>query len=90
MAVTTNVALCPAVDVTLDGSMVIFGATAAAFTVNCKFALPVPPLFVALSVAVQVPADPGTPETRPVEVFTKRSEGNPLAPKLVGLLLAVI
>ena len=53
-------------------------------------AVPVPPLLVAERVTVEFPAAAGVPEIRPVEVFTERPEGKPVAPKLVGVLVAVI
>jgi hypothetical protein len=62
----------------------------AAVMVNVSVALPVPALLVALTVAAAVPAVVGVPEIRPVAVFTDRPEGNPVAAKLVGVLLAVI
>ena len=59
--------------------------------VNVRGALPVPPLLVALSVTLEVPAAPvGVPEIKPETVFTVRPLGNPDAPKLVGELVAVI
>ena len=48
--------------------------------VSDKVALPVPVLFVALSVTVDVPAAVGVPEMRPVLVFTLRPAGKPVAP----------
>jgi hypothetical protein len=45
---------------------------------------------VALSVTVEVPALVGVPEIKPESVFTVRPVGNPVAPKLVGELVAVI
>ena len=63
----------------------------AALTVNARVALPVPPAFVALNVTLKVPAAPvGVPEIKPEAVFTARPAGNPVAPKLVGELVAVI
>jgi hypothetical protein len=41
-------------------------------------------------VTVYVPAVVGVPEINPVLVFTLRPAGNPVALKLVGLLVAVI
>jgi hypothetical protein len=71
--------------------LVITGAPGrAALTVSARDALPVPPLFVALNVTVEVPAAVGVPEIRPEAVFTVRPAGNPVAPKLVGALVAVI
>jgi hypothetical protein len=45
---------------------------------------------VALSVTEAFPAAVGLPEMRPVVVFIERPAGKPVAPKLVGLLLAAI
>jgi hypothetical protein len=64
--------------------------TGTAVTVNVRVAVPVPALFLALSVIVETPAAVGVPEIRPVVVFTVRPAGSPVAPKLVGVLLAVI
>jgi hypothetical protein len=64
--------------------------TGTAVTVSVSVAVPVPALFVALSVIVETPAAAGVPEIRPVAVFTVRPAGRPVAPKLVGELLAVI
>ena len=58
--------------------------------VKVRVAVPVPPLLVALRVTFVVPAAVGVPEITPVAVLTERPAGNGLAPKLVGLLLAVI
>ena len=58
--------------------------------VRVKEALLVPPLLVALSVTLKVPALVGVPEIKPETVFTARPDGSPDAPKLVGELLAVI
>ena len=49
-------------------------------TVSVRVALPVPVLFVALSVMVEVPAAVGVPEMRPVLMFTLRPAGKPVAP----------
>ena len=43
-------------------------------------ALPVPPAFVALMVTVRVPELVGVPEMRPVDVFTVKPAGSPIAP----------
>ena len=51
---------------------------------------PVPPEFVAPKVTVEIAAVVGVPEMRPEPVFTVKPAGNPLALKLVGLLVAVI
>src|SRR5437667_10157520 len=52
--------------------------------------VPVPPALVALRVSVEVPAVVGVPEMSPVVALIVRPAGSPLAPKLVGLLVAVI
>ena len=48
--------------------------------VSVRVALPVPPLLVALSVTVEVPAAVGVPEINPVPLFTDSPAGNPVAP----------
>jgi hypothetical protein len=58
--------------------------------VKVNVAVPVPPLFVALMVTLEVPATVGVPEIRPVEELMVRPAGKPEAPKLVGELVAVI
>ena len=52
----------------------------AAAIVSVSVALPVPPLFVALSVTVELPAELGVPEINPLVVFTDSPAGNPVAP----------
>jgi hypothetical protein len=59
-------------------------------TVSTSEALPVPPLLVALSVTLKVPALVGVPEIKPETIFTARPDGSPDAPKLLGALVAVI
>jgi hypothetical protein len=59
-------------------------------TVSVRVAEPVPAVFVALSVTVDVPAPVGVPEIIPVDVFTDSPAGNPVALKLVGEFVAVI
>jgi hypothetical protein len=68
--------------------LVITGA--GTVTVRVRGALPVPPLLVAASVTLEVPAPVGVPEIKPEEVLTVKPAGNPDAPKLVGELVAVI
>jgi hypothetical protein len=52
--------------------------------------VPVPTLFVALSDTEDVPPAPvGVPEIKPVEVLIDSPAGNPVAPKLVGVFVAV-
>ncbi|HTX39898.1 MAG TPA: hypothetical protein VME43_32995 [Bryobacteraceae bacterium] len=58
--------------------------------VMVSVALPVPLLFVALMVTGVVPTALGVPEMTPVAVLTDSPPGNPVAPKLVGELPAVI
>jgi hypothetical protein len=64
--------------------------TGTAVTVSVSVVFPVPALFVALSVIVETPPLFGVPEISPVVVLTVRPAGRPVAPKLVGELLAVI
>ena len=59
-------------------------------TVNIRVFVSVPAEFVAEIVTVEVPAVNGVPEMSPVAVSTKRFAGNPVAPKEVGLLVAVM
>ena len=60
-----------------DVALVTTGAAAAIVIVSVR--LPLPALFVAVSEAVVVPAAAGVPEINPVEVFTLRPVGNPVA-----------
>ena len=80
--------------VTIDGTLVVgnrlYPPPVAAFIVRAKVAEPVPPALVALSVTLEVPAAAGVPEITPVVVLMESPAGNPVALKLVGLLLAVI
>jgi hypothetical protein len=57
---------------------------------NVRLALPIPPLLVALKATVEEPAAFGVPEIKPVEALTDNPAGNPVATKLVGVLVAVI
>ena len=68
--------------------LVITGGTAV--TVRVRGPLPVPALLVALTVTWEIPGPVGVPEIKPEPVFTVRPAGNPVAPKLVGELVAVI
>jgi hypothetical protein len=52
----------------------------AAAMVNVRLALPVPPLLVALSVTVDVPAAVGVPEINPDVLLTNKPAGSPVAP----------
>jgi hypothetical protein len=53
-------------------------------------AVPGPAELAAEIATEQLPAALGVPETKPVEVLTDNPEGNPVAPKEVGLFSAVI
>ena len=57
--------------------LVITGA--AELIVIVKFALPVPPELVALSITVEVPAAVGVPEISPVVPLTASPAGKPVA-----------
>ena len=59
-------------------ALVMTGADTAIFSV--KVALPVPLLFVALRVTVEVPAAVGVPVMEPLALFTARPAGKPVAP----------
>jgi len=48
--------------------------------VSVSVALPVPPLLLALTVTVDVPAVVGVPEINPDVLFTDNPAGNPVAP----------
>jgi hypothetical protein len=58
--------------------------------VSIRVALPVPVALVAPIVTLDVAAAVGVPVIFPVEELTLRPAGNPVALKLVGVLLAVI
>jgi len=59
-------------------ALVITGAGNAMASVSVAF--PVPPLLVALSVTIEVPAPVGVPAINPVPLFTVSPVGNPVAP----------
>ena len=59
-------------------------------TVNVSVAVPVPLTLVAPMVMAETPVAFGVPVMAPLLVFTDSPDGNPVALKLVGLLLAVI
>ena len=71
-------------------ALVIAGGAEAALIVKVNVAVPVPAALVALNATLDVPAAVGVPEMTPVAVSTESPAGNPVALKLVGLLLAVI
>jgi len=57
--------------------LVITGANG--FIVNVSVAVPVPLAFIALMVILEVPAVVGVPLITPVEVFTLKPAGKPVA-----------
>ena len=59
-------------------------------TVKTRVAVPVPVTLVALMVVLVVPEEVGVPVIWPLLVLTERPAGSGVAPKLVGLLVAVI
>ena len=65
-------------------------AGAGELTVNVKVADPVPLALVAPNVTVEIPTAVGVPVIFPVDVLIAKPAGNPVALKLVGLLLAVV
>ena len=62
----------------------------AGLMVRVRVALPVPPALVALMVMLEVPMAVGVPEINPVVPLTESPLGRFMAPKLVGLFVAVI
>lgn len=58
-------------------------------TVRTNVALPVPVALVALMVTLNVPAWVGVPDIKP-DALIDKPVGKPVAPKLVGPLVAVI
>ena len=58
--------------------------------VMVRLVLPTPTEFEAEMVTAVVPAVDGVPEMSPVAVSTKRFAGNPVAPKEIGLLVALM
>ena len=59
-------------------------------TVRVSVLVPVPLALIALRVTLVTAAVVGVPEITPVEVLTVKPAGKPVAPKLVGVLVAVI
>ena len=70
--------------------LVMVGATVAAVMVILSACVPVPPMLVAVMVALKVPAADGVPEMTPVLGLTLSPAGIPVAPKLVGVFVAVM
>jgi hypothetical protein len=66
------------------------GAEAEGLTVITNVAEPVPALFVADTVTLDVPATVGVPVINPVDVLTLSPLGNPTALKEVGVPEAAI
>ena len=60
--------------------LLITGAEAEEFTVITNVADPVPALFVADMVTLDVPANVGVPVITPVDVLMPSPPGNPVAP----------
>jgi hypothetical protein len=72
-------------------ALVTTGAgSTAPLTVRVRLAVPAPPELTALIATTEVPAAVGVPLIAPVEVLTESPEGNPVALKLVGELVAVM
>ncbi len=78
---------CPNVPLAVP-ALVITGA--GGLIVKANETVPVPTEFVALSTTFHPPVAVGVPVIWPVVLLMVRPGGNPEAPKLVGLLLAVI
>jgi hypothetical protein len=58
--------------------------------VKTRDADPVPLPFMAVRATVKIPGADGVPEIKPDVELIVRPAGSPLAPKLVGLFVAVI
>src|SRR2546427_10925237 len=69
-------------------AMVMTGV--AGLIVTASVWVPVPPALVALRVTVEAPALVGVPAMSPLVASSARPAGNPVAPKLVGLFVAVL
>ena len=79
-----------AVAVSVGVGVAVGVGDAGAAIVRLSCADPVPAEFAAEIVTLKVPDSLGVPEISPVAVLTERPAGKPEAPKLVGLLVAVI
>src|SRR5439155_1275812 len=88
-AVAEMATALPEIMALLDGA-VIETIGMARVIVTASVWVPVPPALVALRVTVEAPAVVGVPEMSPVVPLSVRPAGNPVALKLVGLLVAVI
>ena len=71
-----------------DSPLVINGTVNEMVITNVSVS--VPAALVAVMLVLKVPSAVGVPVISPVAVFTLSPAGNPLALKLVGLLVAVI
>ena len=90
MPVTMKEKAEPTVAVALVALVTTGAVMTELLTLRVRLAEPVPLAFLALIVALKVPALAGVPLMTPVEVLTERLEGNPVALKLVGELLALM
>src|SRR5207249_3606194 len=88
-AVAETATAVPETMALLDGAL-IETVGVAGVIVTARVWVPVPPALVALRVIVEAPAVVGVPEMSPVVPLSARLAGNPVAPKLVGLFVAVI
>ena len=79
VAVMVYVKVAPAVAEAVSGLLITGADGPAALTVKESVAVPVPPAFVAPMVTEDVPAAVGVPEITPVDVFTERPAGRPVA-----------
>lgn len=70
--------------------LLMTGAGPGTLMVKTRGAVPVPTAFVALKVTVKTPVAIGVPEITPVVASIDRPRGRPVAPKLVGTLLAAV
>src|SRR5215471_10052013 len=76
--------------VTVAGTLLVENRLLTAVVVKANVAEPVPSAFAALNATLNVPATVGVPEMTPVVGLTESPAGNPVALKLVGLLLAAM
>jgi hypothetical protein len=72
------------------GALYTDAVPAGSVTLNVSVLLPVPDPFVAVSTTEKLPVSVGCPLITPVDIFTLKPDGKPVAPKLVGLFVAVM
>ena len=60
------------------------------FIMMLTVALPAPAAFLAVTTTLDEPAVVGVPEIKPLEALTLNPSGSTVAPKLVGLFVALI